>query len=185
MIDITQHKSLVNKIFREAMKRHGVTKSLLENDSLRHRFFVGFRKDYNWIRLEGDFYCPELWKAIGKPERAEGPLAQYIVGNFFPKESGELRFESDDLDVSRIEEYFEWLIRDAVVPIVTNMQTPAQSVEYFRNHRSLLLFRPEVINKYMSIWTEKYNLEKYVPKDLTETMAIIDRVNKLIEGLKK
>ncbi len=164
------------------MSRHGIRKSLLENDLLRHRFYVGIRKDYNWIRLEGDFYCSELWKAIGMPEHAEGPLAQYIVGNFFPKESGELRFESDDLDVSRIEEYFEWLIREAVVPIVTNMQTPAQSVEYYRHHRSILSFGPEMKNKYMSIWTEKYNLEKYVPKDLTEARAIIDRIMKLTQN---
>ena len=146
---------------------------------------MGFRKDYNWIKLEGQFYCPELWKAIGKPEYSDGPLAQYIVGNFLCKERAELIFESDDLDVSRIEDYFEWLIRDAVVPIVTNMQTPAQSVEYFRNHGSLLLLGPEQENIYMSIWTEKYGLEKFEPRDISKAMAIIERVNKLIEGLKK
>jgi hypothetical protein len=159
MENITDHKSLVGKVFREAMKRNGITKQLLENDQVRHKFSVSYRKDRNSICLGGDFSCPEMWTAVGKPDFAWYPISQYIPGNLIRGESWIIDFDSG-IDEKRIEAYFEELVRDAVKPIVTNMQTPAESVAFFKLHPPILSFGPALMDKYLDIWTEYFNLEE-------------------------
>ena len=68
LTETTSYRSEITKIFRATMKRHGITKSLLENDELRHVFAVSYRTYRHSICLGGDLYCAELWNLVGKSD---------------------------------------------------------------------------------------------------------------------
>ena len=157
MFSIKNHKALVNKALRDAMICHGITKDLLENEQVKHKFFVSFRSDRNSICLAGEFSCPELWDVLGKPEHGWFPVSQYVPGNLIRIDGWFLEFETK-IDENSIEIYFEELVRDAIKPIVSNMQTPIESVRFFKQHRSLLSFGPALKDRYFAIWSQHFGL---------------------------
>ena len=157
MISICDHKQYVKTSLDAVMKRYEITKGLLKNSEIKHEFMVTYRRDRNSICLGGDFWCPELWDVIGKSVRRNDRLSQYIPGNLIKIDSWILDFDTG-IGLESVDAYFEELVRDAVKPIVLNMQTPSTSAAFFKKHPPLLLFGPALADKYLRMWSEHYNL---------------------------
>ena len=139
------------------MKRHGITKSLLENDELRHVFAVSYRTYRHSICLGGDLYCAELWNLVGKSDLEKYPVCQYIPGNVIRIDSWIVDFDGEP-DMKEIEDYFETVVGGAVVPIVHSMQTPSQCVTYAKSHRCILGRGTAKADEVLAIWSQHYGL---------------------------
>jgi len=167
---LVDHRPEISRMLREAMKRHGLVKRLLENESLRHVITHGYRKSKQFLVIGHYLYCSELWDIVGKPEFHKLPIFQFPAGWVIGIQDAVVELD-DQLDLQSLEEHFETMIGQAVAPLVRSVQTPAEAVCYAMDHRMVLLLNEMKINEYLLKWTEHYGLELRTPPNVIHAIG--------------
>ena len=166
------HRPEVTRIFREAMKRHGLTGKNLKNEHLHHTFSVGCNKMKEHISLCGRMYCQELTDLIYRPISAypghipapnsQGPIFQYMP-------EVRLKFDSrrywpqEGPDFELIEQIFDRAASEVFLPAVTRCTTPSEAARFAMENSGYAFIGAAKIEKVLKIWADHYDFE-FVPR---------------------
>ena len=139
-------------------------KSALENAQIKHEFRHGYLKSEQLIVVGGRLYCQELWAILGSPSYKDYPVLQYNPANLIRFDSWVIQF--DDVPSEEfLEQHFELVIGQAIVPIVRSIQTPIEAVKFCMHHPYVMLLSRGKTDKYLSAWCKHYGLEWNPPSD--------------------
>ena len=158
---LVNHRKTIDKLFREAMSRHGLTKKALEFEKLRHVYTHGYRKSRQTLVVGGDIYCPELWEVLGMPQYSHIPRFQFVAAHSIRMKPGVIDLD-DDLNIPFIENHFEEVITRAILPKVKGIHTPKEAVEYALDPGGLSPTGPDDWDEVFEKWTNHYGIpEKF------------------------
>lgn len=163
----------VNQIFREALKRHGLTGKNLKNEHMRHTFSVGCNRIKAHMGLCGRMYCPELMNLIYKPISLypghvppptwDGPVFQYMPEVRLKFDSRRYWPEGREPDFLLIEEIFERAAAEVFAPAVHACTTPREAARFAMEYTGYTIFGAAKINEVLKTWADHYDLE-FIPR---------------------
>lgn len=167
MVSSVNHGPALSAMLKQAMRDCGINRALLENDRLKHRFSPGYRKSKQIFGATGVLYCPELWSILGSPAFKDGPVFQYDIGQIVGLSSYVFEL-SDQLDVEFVRDHFNIIARNGIEPIVRNIQTPVQAVQYAIDHPGVIMASRQVIDRNLRKWSRHYGLDYRSPVQLKD-----------------
>ena len=162
----------LTKIFRAAIKRHGLSKKLLENDQLKHKFSVNCSRKREIIAVWGQLNCREMWNLIYKPVSSfqgraidpnfEAPVFQYNPSHFLRIKDSTLWLGMEP-NYEEVERAFERIVAEIIHPLVTQVQTPKQAAQWSIDHAGYAFFGAKKIEQVRKTWADHYGLE-FIPR---------------------
>jgi hypothetical protein len=145
--NLPDDRAEIADLFKLSLERHGISKSLLSNSSIRHKITHGYKKSEQRISISGKMYCYELWKILHDVPvdhlmldnnlNIETPVFRYVAAHSIGIIESRVWLEQP-LNINLISDHFNMIISKAIAPIVLNCQTPVESVKYAMAHREVL-----------------------------------------------
>jgi len=168
MIQLPDDRNLLTKTLRSVLARHGLTKKVLENSSLRHVVSHEYSRRQQSICIVGRMFCPELLKLYYQPvslipgvpvnTNFEPPVFQYSAWYFLGQFDATFWLEYP-INLEAVEKHMEAMIGGAIEPTVLNCQSPREAAMYAIANPRVLLMSQSGADKVLATWAKHYKLD--------------------------